>query len=91
MTRGPVSWTRALRATVVALALFAGLAFAAGNFVLVEVHVFTLAFQARLAWVVLVPAGLMLALGWRLGHARALAVPRDDGGERQAEVRDPAR
>ena len=65
MTRGPVSWARARRAVAVALLLFAGVAFAAANFVLVDVHIFTLSFQTRLAWAVLVPAALMFGLGVR--------------------------
>ena len=71
MTRGPVSWTRALRAAAVALLLLAALAFAAANFVLVDVHIFTLAFRTRLAWAVLVPSALTFALGVRYGRGRA--------------------
>jgi len=63
MTRGPVTWPRALRALGVAALLFAALAFAAANFVLVDVHLLALDFQARLAWVVLVPCALAFAAG----------------------------
>ena len=63
MTRGPVTWARALRAVGVAALLFAALAFAAANFVLVDIHVLALDFQARLAWVVLVPCALAFGAG----------------------------
>jgi hypothetical protein len=68
MTRGPVTWARALRAAAIAILLFAALAFAAANFVLVDVHVLALSVQTRLAWVVLVPAALTFALGVRYGR-----------------------
>jgi hypothetical protein len=55
----------------VAALLFAALAFAAANFVLVDVHVLALNFQARLAWVVLVPCAL--AFGAGVLYARAPA------------------
>ncbi len=71
MTRGPVSWARALRGTAVALLLLAALAFAAATFVLVDVHIFTLSFQTRLAWAVLVPAVLAFAVGVRYGRGSA--------------------
>lgn len=63
MTRGPVTWPRALRALGVAALLFVALAFAAANFVLVDVHLLALDFEARLAWVVLVPCGLAFGAG----------------------------
>ena len=68
MTRGPVTWGRALRAVAIALLLLGALAFAAANFVLVDVHVLALSVQTRLAWVVLVPAALTFALGVRYGR-----------------------
>jgi hypothetical protein len=68
MTRGPVTWARALRAVLLAALLAAALAFAAANFVLVDIHVLALSVQVRLAWAVLVPAALMFALGVRLGR-----------------------
>lgn len=71
MTRGPVTWARALRAVAVAGVLLLALAFAAANLVLVDVHVLALRFEARLAWVVLVPAALTFALGTRFGRSRS--------------------
>jgi hypothetical protein len=71
MTRGPVTWARALRAAAIAILLFAALAFAAANFVLVDVHVLTLEFQARLAWVVLVPCALAFGAGVLFARAPA--------------------
>ncbi len=71
MTRGPVTWARALRAVLVAVVLLVALAFAAANLVLVDVHVLALRFEARLAWVVLVPAALTFALGVRFGRSRS--------------------
>lgn len=71
MTRGPVSWARALRAAGFAVLLVAALAVAAANFVLVDVHVLALSVQVRLAWAVLVPAALTFALGVRYGRASA--------------------
>ena len=68
MTRGPVTWPQAARAAAVALLLVGALAFAAANFVLVDVHVLALSVQTRLAWVVLVPAALTFALGVRYGR-----------------------
>lgn len=71
MTRGPVTWVRALRAVAVAALLFAALAFAAANFVLVDVHLLALSFEARLAWVVLVPCALAFGAGVLFGRAPA--------------------
>jgi hypothetical protein len=60
-----------VRAIGVAALLFAALAFAAANFVLVDVHLLALNFQARLAWVVLVPCALTFGAG--VLYARAPA------------------
>ncbi|MEP6954460.1 MAG: hypothetical protein ABI950_10420 [Solirubrobacteraceae bacterium] len=102
MTRAPVTWARALRATTVAALLALALAVAAGNFVLVDVHVLALGFETRLAWAVLVPAGLAFGLGVIYGRAGARSADAasghvghhglagDDRGQRQAEVRDAA-
>jgi hypothetical protein len=68
MSRGPVSWAQAGRAAIVALLLLGALAFAAANFVLVDVHVLALSVQTRLAWVVLGPAALTFAFGVRYGR-----------------------
>ena len=62
-----MSWARALREAAVAVVLVAVVAFVGGNFVLVDVRLFGLAFQTRLAWVVVVPMALAYAAG-ALGH-----------------------
>ena len=51
-------------AIVLALLVF----FVADNFVLVQIRVFTLRIQARLAWAVIVPLVAGFGLGW-LAHA----------------------
>ena len=88
MTRRPVTWGQAVRAATVALLLVGALAFAAANFVLVDVHVLALSVQTRLAWVVLIPAALTFAVGLRLGRAGRHPVAGDDGRQGQTEVRD---
>ena len=62
MTR-PVPWNRAVRALIVACALVVAVLFVAANFMLVEVRFLGLSFEARLAWVVVVPAALAFAGG----------------------------
>ncbi len=63
MSRGPVTWRRARRAVAVAGVLLLALAFAAANFVLVDVRLLAVHFETRLAWAVLVPAALAFAAG----------------------------
>jgi hypothetical protein len=58
-----MTWPRALRAAVVAVVMVAVVAFVGANFVLVDVRLFGLAFQTRLAWVVVVPAALAFGAG----------------------------
>ena len=61
----PASMTprRAIRATIVAVALTTAVAFAAANFVLVDVRLLTIGFTTRLAWAVLGPVGLAFGAG----------------------------
>ena len=59
----PVTWHRAFRALIVACVLVVAVLFVAANFVLVEVRLMGLNFEARLAWVVVVPAALAFAGG----------------------------
>lgn len=70
----PVTWNRAMRALMVACVLVVAVLFVAANFTLVEVRLMGLSFQARLAWVVIVPAALAFAGG--LLYARARSVDR---------------
>jgi hypothetical protein len=58
-----------VRALIVACALVVAVLFVAANFMLVEVRFLGLSFEARLAWVVVVPAALAFAGG--LLYARA--------------------
>lgn len=69
-----MSWRRALRAVAVAAALLAALVFVAGNFVLVDLRLFGIDVETRLAWAVVVPAALSFLGG--LLYARARRVPR---------------
>ena len=82
MTRGPVTWSRALRAVGVAVALMLAVIFVGGNFVLVEVRLLGIDFETRLAWVGL-GAGALGFLGGRLwakpgGPRRGLPERRAD-------------
>jgi len=70
----PVTWNRAMRALIVACVLVVAVLFVAANFTLVEVRLMGLSFQARLAWVVVVPAALAFAGGLLYARAR-----RDQG------------
>ena len=67
----PVTWNRALRALIVACVLILAVLFVAANFVLVEVRFMGLDFEARLAWVVVVPAALAFAGGLLYARARS--------------------
>jgi hypothetical protein len=69
--RSPITWSRALRATVVACGLVAVVLFVAANFVLVEVRLLGLSFEVRLAWAVVVPAALAFAGGLLYARARS--------------------
>jgi hypothetical protein len=60
--------------------------FAAANFVLVDLRLFVVTIQLRLAWVVLVPALLTLALGWHLGRTRLGAGEPDPDAPRASEA-----
>lgn len=53
-------------AMVLALLVF----FVADNFVLVQMRLFTVRIQARLAWLIVIPFALGLALGWSAHAAR---------------------
>jgi hypothetical protein len=58
-----MSWGRALRAAATGMALVLVVAFAAANFVLVDVRLWSLDVHTRLAWAVVVPAALCFAAG----------------------------
>ncbi len=66
----PVTWDRAVRALLVAGVLVGVVLFVAANFVLVEVRIFGLSFEVRLAWAVVLPAALAFAAGMLYSHAR---------------------
>lgn len=68
MTRDPVPWRHSLRAVAVACVLVLVVLFVAGNFVLVDVRLWALTIEVRLAWAVVVPAGLCFAAGVRYGR-----------------------
>ena len=75
-TRPPMlTWRRLLILVGVAIALTALVFFVADNFVLVQIRVFTLRIQARLAWALIVPLVLVLGLGW-VAHAMWLRLRR---------------
>ena len=69
-----VTWNRALRALIVACVLIVAVLFVAANFTLVEVRLMGRSFEARLAWIVVVPAALAFAGG--LLYARAGSADR---------------
>ena len=62
------------------------LAFAAANFILVELRLFVVTVQVRLAWVALVPALLTLAVGWHLGRTHLGAREPDPDASRTSEA-----
>jgi hypothetical protein len=68
--RSPITWSRALRALVVACGLIVVVLFVAANFVLVKVRLLGLNFEARLAWTVVVPAALAFAGGLLYARVR---------------------
>ena len=70
-----ISWSRALRAVVVAFGLVVVVLFVAANFVLVDVRLLGLRFQVRLSWAVVVPAAL--AFGGGLLYARVRRADRE--------------
>jgi hypothetical protein len=71
VTRSPISWRRALRALSVACGLLVVVTFVAGNFVLVDVRLWALNVETRLAWAVVVAAGLGFAGGILYSRDRA--------------------
>lgn len=80
MKRAPLTPARARRTLATGLVMLAALAFAAANFVLVDVHLLVIGFETRLAWAVLVPAVLAFVAGWRCGRR-----PKGSDGEPGAE------
>jgi H+/Cl- antiporter ClcA len=70
VTRSPVTWPRALRALAVACALVLVLTFVAANFVLVDVRLWGLSVETRLAWAAVVPAALGFAAGMLFSRTR---------------------
>ena len=71
----PVTWDRAVRALIVAAVLVAVVFFVAANFVLVEVRLFGLRFEVRLAWAVVLPAALAFGAGLLYARARRAGGP----------------
>jgi hypothetical protein len=91
-----VTWPRALRALAEACALVLVVTFVAANFVLVDVRLWGLRVETRLAWAAVVPAGLGFAGGVLYGRARWAARrsqsasapgPGNGGGEHPAQDR----
>jgi hypothetical protein len=65
-----MSWQRALRALAVACALVLVVTFVAGNFVLVDVRLWGLNVEMRLAWAVVIAAALGFAAGMLYSRSR---------------------
>ncbi|MGC4105200.1 MAG: hypothetical protein QM753_02445 [Thermomicrobiales bacterium] len=72
-----LTYRRLLLLVVVALALIALVLFVADNFVLVQIRLFTLRIQARLAWALIVPLLLGIGIGWT-GHGVVARARRRD-------------
>lgn len=70
MTRSPISWRRALRALSEACGLVLVVTFVAANFVLVDVRLWGLTVEMRLAWAVVVAAALGFAGGVLYSRSR---------------------
>jgi hypothetical protein len=70
VTRSPITWRRALRALSVAAGLVLVVTFVAGNFVLVDVRLWGLDVEMRLAWAVVVAGGLGFAAGLLYSRSR---------------------
>ena len=68
-----MTWGRAVRALVVACGLLLVLTFVAANFVLVDLRLWGLSVQTRLAWVAVVPAGVGFAAGRLFARTRGAA------------------
>lgn len=84
-----MSWSRALRALVLACGLVAATAFVAGNFVVVDVRLWGLDLQTRLGWAVLVPSVLAFFTGFqyarsRLAGERPRSAPHQEAGRETA-------
>ncbi|MEA2247274.1 MAG: hypothetical protein QOH46_1803 [Solirubrobacteraceae bacterium] len=73
MTRPAMTWARALRALAVACALVLVLTFVAANFVLVDVRLWGLNVQTRLAWAAVAPGALGFAAGVLFSRTRRAA------------------
>jgi hypothetical protein len=71
MTRSPITWRRALRALAVACGLVVVVTFVAANFVLVDVRLWGLNVETRLAWAVVVASGVGFAGGVLYSRDRA--------------------
>jgi hypothetical protein len=65
-----MSWQRALRALAVACALVLVVTFVAANFVLVDVRLWGLNVEMRLAWAVVIAAALGFAAGMLYSRSR---------------------
>jgi hypothetical protein len=96
VTRSRVTWPRALRALAEACALVLVVTFVAANFVLVDVRLWGLRVETRLAWAAVVPAALGFAAGvlhsrarWAARSAESTRAPGagDGGGEHPPQDR----
>ena len=70
-TRGPILTNRRI-AALIGIAIVMGLLalFVADNFVLIELRLINLDIRMRLAWAVLMPLGIGVALGYLAGRFR---------------------
>jgi hypothetical protein len=84
VTRSPVTWDRALRALAVACAMVLVLTFVAANFVLVDLRLWGLNVETRLAWAAVVPGALGFAAGMLFCRTRGAA--RDHQSPRTSAV-----
>jgi hypothetical protein len=95
VTRSPITWPRALRALAVACGLVLVVTFVAANFVLVDVRLWGLDVETRLAWAVVVAAGLGFAGGFLYsrsrGSSRSPEVAERSPGGSGSEAPLPAR
>ena len=81
MTRPRVTWARALRALAEACVLLLVLTFVAANFVLVDVRLWGLSVETRLAWAAVVPAVL--------GFVAGILYARGRGASRRGDAPQP--
>jgi hypothetical protein len=95
VTRSPITWQPALRALSVACGLVLVVTFVAANFVLVDVRLWGLNVEMRLAWAVVVSAGLGFAGGVLYSRCRRSTgcpkVAQQSGGVSRSDAPLPSR